>query len=191
MNRFLPLALFTSLVIVFRCIGSAFPEALPNFQPLAALFFCGAIMASGWRGWAVPMAAWLVSYPVPAILSGNHQFLGLAEFLTTAVAFVAVYFFGKSMAPKHLATTLAGAVVAALMFHLITNLAAWMGSPMYPKTFEGVIQSLWTGPAGSPVPSWVFLRNMVGANLIFTAVFLSARFAYPGFRPAPAAVPAR
>lgn len=191
MNRFLPLALFTLLVIVFRCVGSAFPETLPNFQPLAALFFCGAIMAAGWKGWAIPVAAWLVTYPVNAVITGNPQFLEPAEFITTAVAFAVVFFFGKSMAPKHIATTLAGAVVAALIFHLITNLAAWAGSPMYPKTFEGVIQSLWTGPVGSPVPSWVFLRNMVGANLIFTAVFLSARFSLPSFSPAPVAAPAR
>lgn len=191
MNRFLPLALFTLLVIIFRCIGSAYPETFPNFQPLAALFFCGAIMARDWRGWAIPVAAWLVTYPVPAILSGNANYLGFAGFITTAVAFAAVYFFGKSMAPKHIATTLAGAVVAALIFHLITNLAAWIGSPLYPKTFEGVIQSLWTGPVGSPIPSWVFLRNMVAANLIFTAIFLSARFALPSFSAAPASSPAR
>jgi hypothetical protein len=191
MNRFLPLALFTLLVIIFRCIGSAFPETLPNFQPLSALFFCGAIMAKDCRGWVIPMIAWLVSYPVPAMLSRNLHYLGFAEFFTTAVAFAAVYFFGKSMAPKHIATTLAGAVVAALMFHLITNLAAWMGSPLYPKNIGGVIQSLWTGPAGSPVPSWVFLRNMIGANLIFTAVFLSARFALPTFSATPVSSPAR
>ncbi len=191
MNRILPLALFTFLVIIFRCIGSKFPETLPNFQPLAALFFCGAIMAKDWRAWAIPAAAWLVTYPVNAIITGNAQFLEPEAFTITAVAFAVVFFFGKSMAPKHIATTLAGAVVAALIFHLITNLAAWIGSPMYPKTFEGVVQSLWTGPVGSPVPSWVFLRNMVGANLIFTAIFLSARFALPSFSAAPATSPAR
>lgn len=191
MNRYLPLALFTLLVIVFRCIGSAFPETFPNFQPLAALFFCGAIMAKDWRGWAIPVAAWLVTYPVPAILSGNSFYLSPEIIITTAVAFAAVYFFGKTMAPKHIATTLAGAVVAALIFHLITNLAAWIGSPMYAKTLEGAIQSLWTGAPGSPMPSWVFLRNMVGANLIFTAIFLSARFALPSFSVAPAPSPAR
>lgn len=191
MNRFLPLALFTLLVIVFRCIGSAFPDKFPNFQPLAALFFCGAIMAKDWRGWAIPIAAWLVTYPVNAIITGNLHFLAPAEFITTAVAFVAVYFFGKSMAPKHIATTLAGAVVAALIFHLITNLAAWIGSPTYAKNLEGAAQSLWTGAPGDPIPSWVFLRNMVGANLIFTAVFLSARFALPSFSTAQVASPAR
>jgi hypothetical protein len=191
MNRYLPLALFTLLVVVFRCIGSAYPESFPNFQPLAALFFCGALMAKDWRGWAIPIAAWLVTYPVNAIITGNLHFLEPAEFITTAVAFGVVFFFGKSLAPKHIATTLAGAVVAALIFHLITNLAAWIGSPTYAKTFEGAIQSLWTGAPGSPMPSWVFLRNMVGANLIFTVIFLSARFALPSFSSAPATAQAR
>jgi hypothetical protein len=191
MNRYLPLALFTLLVIVFRCIGSAFPESLPNFQPLAALFFCGAIMAKDWRAWAIPSVAWLITYPANAIFTGNMEYLEAAEFITTAVAFAAVFFFGKWMAPKHIATTLVGAVVAALMFHLITNLAAWIGSPMYAKNLEGVIQSLWTGAPGSPLPSWVFLRNMMGANLIFTAIFLSARFSLPAIFVAPASSPTR
>lgn len=191
MNRYLPLALFILLVIVFRCIGSLFPETYPNFQPLSALFFCGAIMAKDWRGWAIPFAAWLVTYPVPAALSGNFSYLSPAVIITTAIAFAAVYFFGKSVTPKKIATTLAGAVVAALLFHLITNLAAWIGSPMYPKNLHGIIQSLWTGPTGSPIPSWVFLRNMVAANLIFTALFISARFALPKFSPVQAPAIAR
>jgi uncharacterized membrane protein YeaQ/YmgE (transglycosylase-associated protein family) len=190
MNRFLPLALFTLLVIIFRCIGSAFPESLPNFQPLSALFFCGAIMAKDWRAWALPVAAWLVTYPVPNYFFGDFSYQW-ETFITTAVAFAVVFYFGKSMAPKHIATTLAGAVVAALMFHLITNLAAWIGSPLYPKNLQGIVQSLWTGPVGSPIPSWVFLRNMMAANLIFTAIFLSARFALPSFSATPAPAPVR
>lgn len=191
MNRFLPLALFVILIIVFRCVGSAFPEIFPNFQPLGALFFCGALMAKDWRAWAIPLAAWIVTYPVPAFIEGNFSHLGLETFITTALAFAAVFFLGKSMSAKGLATTLAGSVVAALIFHLITNGAAWIGSPLYPKNLNGLTQSLWTGPAGSPIPSWVFLRNMAAANLIFTSVFLYARFALPRFSVAPTPSQAR
>jgi uncharacterized membrane protein YeaQ/YmgE (transglycosylase-associated protein family) len=179
MNRFVPLALILLLVIVFRCVGSAFSEQFPNFQPLSALFFCGAILARNWRGWAIPCLAWLVTYPVPALLTGDGSYLAPEVILVTAFGFAAVYFLGKAMAPKHITTTLAGAVVAALVFHLITNLAAWIGSPLYPKTPAGIVQSLWTGPVGSPLPSWVFLQNMIAANLIFTSVFLYARFVLP------------
>lgn len=181
MNRYLPLALFALLIVVLRCVGSAFPETLPNFQPLAALFFCGALMAKDWRGWAIPLAAWLVTYPAPAVLEGNYFYLEPGTLITTALAFTAVFFLGKSFSGKSFVTSLAGAVVAALVFHLVTNTAAWIGSPMYPKNFSGLVQSLWTGPLGSPIPSWVFLRNMAAANLVFTAVFLSARFALPKF----------
>jgi len=173
--------MLTALVILFRVVGSLFPESFPNFQPLAALFFCGAIMAKGSRAWIAPLVAWIVSYPAPALISGNTGYLGIETLVTTGLALTAVFFFGKSMTKNGIAATLAGSVVAALIFHLITNGVAWIGSPIYPKNLHGLVQSLWTGPVGSPIPSWVFLRNMTAANLLFTAIFLSARFALPRF----------
>jgi hypothetical protein len=179
MTRLLPLALILVLLAIFRLIGSMFPETLPNFQPLAALFFCGAIMAKDWRGWAIPLAAWLVTYPAPALFEGNAAYLSPGVIAVTALAFTATFFIGKSLSGKHAAVLLAGSVAAALTFHVITNGAAWIGSPLYPKSPLGLWQSLWAGPLGSPIPSWVFLRNMTAANLLFTAIFLSARFALP------------
>jgi hypothetical protein len=42
------------------------------------------------------------------------------------------------------------------------------------------------------MPSWVFLRNLAGANLLFTALFLLARPAWShGSKPAPALAPTR
>jgi hypothetical protein len=190
MTRLLPLALILVLLAVFRLIGSMFPETLPNFQPLAALFFCGAIMAKDWRGWAIPLAAWLVTYPAPALFEGNAAYLSPGVIAVTALAFTATFFIGKSLSGKHAAVLLTGSVAAALAFHVITNGAAWIGSPLYPKSPLGLWQSLWAGPLGSSIPSWVFLRNMTAANLLFTAIFLSARFALPrlSIQPHPAAV---
>ena len=191
MKRFLPLALFAVLVIVFRWIGSAFPEVLPNFQPLAAWFFCGAILCKDWKAWAIPLAAWLVTYPAPALIQGNPYFLGPDTLISTALAFTAVFFFGKRMSASGIPSILAGSVVAALVFHLITNGFAWIGSPIYPKNLQGLVQSVWTGPAGSPIPSWVFLRNMAAANVLFTTIMLSASFALPRFSASPAPSQAR
>jgi len=185
MNRFLPLVLFAILIVVFRLIGSAFPETLPNFQPLAALFFCGAMMSKDWRAWAIPLGAWLITYPAPAFFQGNFSYLGPEILVSTALAFTAMFFLGKSMSNSGMTTVLAGSFVAALVFHLITNGIAWIGSPLYAKNLNGLIQSLWTGPVNSPIPSWVFLRNMAAANLLFTSVFLCTRFALPRFTTAP------
>lgn len=191
MNRLLPTALILTLLLAFRIIGSVFPETLPNFQPLAALFFCGALMAKSWRAWAIPLAAWAVTYPAPAIIQGNMGYLSAGVIITTALAFAATFFIGKKLSGAGFATLLAGSVTAALAFHLITNGAAWMGSPLYPKSPTGLWQSLWAGPAGSAIPSWVFLRNMTCANLLFTAIFLSARFALPAVSPAKVPAAAR
>ncbi|MFK7850523.1 MAG: DUF6580 family putative transport protein [Akkermansiaceae bacterium] len=186
MNRFLPLALFVILVVAFRWVGSAFPETLPNFSPLTAWFFCGAILCKDWKAWGIPLAAWLVTYPIPAFIAGNYGFLSPGILLATAAAFATVFFLGKAMSNAGLASILAGSVIAALTFHLITNGLAWVASPLYPKNLNGIIQSLWTGPVNSPIPSWVFLRNMAAANLLFTAIMLSARFALPKLSTSPA-----
>lgn len=179
MNRFLPLALIIILLIAFRIVGSMFPETIPNFQPLAALFFCGAFIAKGWRAWAIPLAAWLITYPAPALMSGNAAWLGAPTLIGTALGFAATFFIGKALMKRGLGSLLLGSLAAALAFHAITNGIAWAMSPMYPKNLAGIVQSLWTGPAGSAIPSWVFLRNMAAANVLFTAIFLSAHFALP------------
>lgn len=179
MNRLLPLALIVVLLIAFRIVGSMYPETIPNFQPLAALFFCGVFIAKGWRSWAIPLAAWLVTYPAPALISGNTEWMGAPTLIGTALGFAATYFIGKSLMKRGLGTLLLGSIAAALAFHAITNGIAWAMSPMYPKNLTGIVQSLWTGPAASPIPSWVFLRNMAAANVLFTGIFLSARFAVP------------
>lgn len=191
MKRHLPLIMFTLLVVVFRIVGSMFPESFPNFQPLGALFFCCAIMVKDSRAWIAPMIAWVVSYPAPALIEGNASYLGFETMIFTGLALAAVFFCGRKLMDSGMSATLAGSVVAALIFHLITNGAAWLLSPIYAKNFLGLIQSVWTGPEFSPVPSWVFLRNMAASNLIFTAIFLSARSALPSISHASARPEAR
>ncbi|WP_411826801.1 DUF6580 family putative transport protein [Luteolibacter sp. AS25] len=191
MNRHLPLVLIVALLIVFRIVGSAMPESFPNFQPLAALFFCGAVMLSGWRSWAIPLAAWLVTYPAPALIEGNGSYLSPMVVFSTGCAFAVVYLLGKSISGAKFGTLILGSVGAALAFHLITNGLAWIGSPMYAKNLEGFWQSVWAGPLGSTIPSWVFLRNMTVANVIFTAILLSARFSLPALQKDTQHAPAR
>lgn len=191
MNRLLPLALIIALLIAFRILGSMYPESIPNFQPLAALFFCGVFIAKGWRSWAIPLAAWLLTYPAPALIAGNTAWMGAPTLIGTAIGFAATYFIGKSLMQRGIGTLLLGSVAAALAFHAITNGIAWAMSPMYPKNFTGIIQSLWTGPTGSPIPSWVFLRNMAAANVLFSGIFLSARFAMPSLAKTAQPQPAR
>ena len=180
MQRTLPLLLILGLLIVFRVLGAAFPEAMPNFQPLAALFFCGALMASGWRGFVMPLTVWIVSYPLPGMFQ-NGPVADPLIFGSTLLAFALTFGIGKSLVTRSLPTLLLGSLTAALSFHLLTNGAAWLFDPRYAKSLEGLFQSLWTGAPGAPLPSWVFFRNFAAANLLFTGIFLSARICLPRF----------
>lgn len=182
MQRYLPLILIVGLLIAFRILGSLLPESLPNFQPLAALFFCGALLAPGWRGLAIPAGIWAITYPF-----GIGPVYNLPIFITTLLALVAIFFLGRAFANRGLPVLLLGSVAAAVVFHLITNGAAWLGDPMYEKSLTGLWQSLWTGPVGSPLPSWIFLRNLTAANVLFTAIFAGAQLRLP--RPVIAAAP--
>ena len=79
----------------------------------------------------------------------------------------------------NLPVMLGAGIVAGILFHLVTGLVGWLAYPLYPKNLIGLEQSLWSGPANSPIPSWVFLRNLVCANLLFTGIFVLARQTWP------------
>ncbi len=154
------------------------PEAMPNFQPVAALFFSAALVAGGWRGFLIPSVAWIISYPLPIFFQGGPVSDPLI-FGSTLLAFGITFLIGKSLSTRSMPTLLIGSLTAALSFHLITNGAAWLFDPRYAKTLAGLVQSLWTGAPGAPLPSWVFLRNFAAANLLFTWIVLSARICLP------------
>jgi len=174
MKRYLPLTLIVVLFIAFRFVGAALPDSQPNFQPLAALFFCGALLAPGWRGFAIPFGIWAITYPFAVGPVGNVSII-----LTTLLGLVAMFFIGHAFAKSKLPVLLLGSVASALAFHLITNGIAWIGDPLYAKNLTGLWQSLWTGPTGSMLPNWVFLRNLTAANLLFTGIFACAQLKLP------------
>ncbi len=174
MNRHLPLILVIALLIAFRALGALLPESLPNFQPLAAVFFCGALLAREWRGFAIPLGVWALTYPLGIGHTGS-----LSVFLTTLASFALVFGLGKWLSTRGTASFLAGSVASALIFHLVTNGVAWAMDPRYVKTLAGLAQSLWLGAPGDLLPSWVFLRNLAAAHLLFTGLFLAARMRLP------------
>lgn len=174
MNRYLPLCLIVGLLIAFRIVGSAFPDALPNFQPLVAVFFCGALLAPGWRGFAIPLGVWAVTFPLGVGHTANPL-----DFASTSAALALTFFIGKALTKQSFPTLLAGSALSAIGFHLITCGAAWITDPLYAKTLEGLFQSVWTGPIGSKIPSWIFLRNLTAANVLFTGIFLAAQIRLP------------
>lgn len=181
MLRHLPLILIVGLLLAFRVMGSLLPDSQPNFQPLVALFFCGALLAPGWKGFAIPAAIWAITYP----LGVGHQY-DLSTFAVTFLALGVTYFIGRALTDRSIPVLIGGAVASALSFHLITCTAAWLGSPIYSKDLMGLWESIWLGPKISEIPSWVFLRNLTAANVLFTGIFLGAQLRLPKSKLTPA-----
>ena len=174
MNRYLPLGLMIGLLIAFRILGGMLPPTQPNFQPLVALFFCGALLTGGWLGLIIPFGIWIVTYPF-----AQGPVWDLSIFFTTLTALSLTFLLGRTLLNRRFPTLLVGSVFAAIIFHLITNGAAWIGDPIYEKSLTGLWQSLWTGPPSSTLPSWVFLRNLAAANFLFTGIFAGAQLHLP------------
>ena len=74
---------------------------------------------------------------------------------------------------------LAGGLVGAVLFYLITNTAAWF-NPLpgpypqapYPRTILGWIQALTVGSSPWP-PTWTFFRNTLISGGLFTGLFVA------------------
>jgi hypothetical protein len=68
---------------------------------------------------------------------------------------------------------LAGGLLGAIAFYLITNTLAWLQNPAYARTLAGWIQALTSGQPGFP-PTWEFFRNTLLSGGLFTALFVAA-----------------
>lgn len=183
MQRWLPAILIVALLIGFRLLTAAFPETMPNFQPLLGIFLCGIVFLKGALRWAVPLLVWLVTDPITSIMQGypvlgaHHLSILVGILPTIAIAF---YLARK---PSTL-SVMTGTLLSAILFYLITNTVSFIADPLYAKTVEGFVQAQWTGPVGSPLPTWVFLRNGMLGNLLFTGLFLLSRKSFPQATPA-------
>ena len=167
------------LVLVALIIVAALTRVLPhppNFSPIAAIaLFGGAYFAA--RAWAVlvPLAGLLISDLVLASVNGGLYagwFGGSGIWvvygciaLTTAMGFGLR---GKVTGASVLGYSLAGSA----LFFLVTNFAAWLGNPMYPRTAAGLAASY---VAGIPFLQWSVLGTLFYAAALFGGFALLRR----------------
>ena len=184
----IPVLVLVALLVGFRALGAAFSHDLPNFQPHSALFLCSIVFLRGTKAWALPLAAWLISNPIASALQGYNPFEAGGGVVVAFLALLATG--GLAMQMRKIpspALMLAGGLLAALFFHLVTNTAIWFADPTYAKSGAGLWQALWSGRPSDAMPTWIFLRNLAAANVLFTALFLLARRSWsPAAESAPA-----
>ena len=164
---------------------SRMPGMLPqNFSAAYALAFCAGVYFSGRAAWWLPMLTLLAT----DIGLNLYYWLGLGISVwelpmlkyqaCNYLAYAAIIWLGRRFKPQtSFRALLAGGVLGALLFYLITNTASWLfnpfGNPEYTKTLAGWLIALTKGTGGWP-QTWEFLRNTLLSGGLFTALFAGA-----------------
>ena len=176
------MALLVGLMLVFRVSGAYVGESLPNIVPFAAIFFCAAVFARVCP-LLLPAAAfaWVLGGPVASMVQGYSAF-GLVDVVNLAAMLLCVLVGYQFQGRTRVLPLVGGTLMAAVSFYLITNTYSFIANPVYPRTMEGLGMALWNGTPGYP-PTWVFFRNSLCANTVFTLLFV-ATLKFPSFKTA-------
>jgi len=160
------------LLAGFRVLRAGFLPELPNFSPVAAVAFCGGLFLPGVLAWIIPISVLFVSDLALAMLLGYPAFSS-AQFVSWT-CILAVVGIGRLLSKASFSTPrfFSALIGSGLFFYLVTNTAAWIGNPSYPRGLGGLWMSLTTGLPGFP-PSWMFYRNALVSDLVFGVLLLS------------------
>ena len=171
-----PAFLLVLLAVVYRIAVGIMVESgttsLASFAPIAAIALCSAAFFPGRYKFIIPLGGLFISDLVLNAYYG--AWMVHPAVATHYVAIVAVLFLGLALRNRvSFKTMLPASIAGSLIFYVISNTFSWLADPGYMKTLAGFIQALTVGlPAYSATPTWMFLRNAVVSDLIFTSTFV-------------------
>jgi hypothetical protein len=145
---------------------------LSNFTPLAAIALCSAAYFPKKYKFSVPLVTLFIS---DAVINFSYGAPLLdSQILVRYVALVVVGCAGLLLQNRaSLKTLLPASIVGSTFFYAITNAFSWLSDPGYAKSLAGLVQALTTGlPSYSATPSWMFFRNSLISDLLFTLLFV-------------------
>jgi len=145
---------------------------LSNFTPLAAIALCCAAYFPKKYKFSVPLVTLFISDVVINFRYGAPLFdpqILIRYFAVVVVGIVGVMLQDRAS----LQTLLPASIVGSTIFYAMTNAFSWLSDPGYAKNFGGLIQALTVGlPQYSATPSWMFFRNSIISDLLFTLLFV-------------------
>jgi len=145
---------------------------LSNFAPLAAVALCSAAYFPKTYKFSVPLVTLFISDAVINFRYGAPLLdpqIVLRYFALALVGCIGVLVQNRAS----LKTLLPASIVGSTIFYTITNAFSWLSDPGYAKNLGGLIQALTVGlPQYSATPSWMFFRNSLISDLLFTLFFV-------------------
>jgi len=174
--RMIPALLLVFSAVVYRVTTGLLIHSgaswLSNFAPLAAIALCSAAYLPKKYKFSVPLVTLFISDAVINFRYGAP--LIDPQILVRYAALAVVGCIGVLLQNRvSLKTLLPASVVGSTIFYAVTNAFSWLSDPGYTKNFAGLVQSLTVGlPQYSATPSWMFFRNSLVSDLVFTLLFV-------------------
>lgn len=149
-----------SLMLVTIGVAGRFLPHLWNATPIVAIaLFAGVYMGVRYAI-ILPLAVMLIT----DFFIGFYQFeVMLAVYASFALIGLIGYLIKKV---KSAPVVVLSSMVSSILFYLVTNLAVWQFSPLYQKTFAGLLASY-----TAAIP---FFRHMFFGDLIYTVALFGA-----------------
>ena len=171
-----PGPLVLAAMILLAALSRLLPHP-PNFSPVEAVaLFGGAYFAS--RAWAlaVPLAALLVSDLALAAINGDGYagYIGGISFWSVYACIALSTLLGFGLRGKVGGARLLGySLAGSVLFFLVTNFGAWLGSAgFYPQNAGGLGAAY---VAGIPFFQWTVLGTLAYAAILFGGFALLRR----------------
>jgi hypothetical protein len=164
---------------LFSVVSSRYPVSIPDFSPLMAIAYIGAMYLPRRWGWLVGPAVFLITNVV--YLERNYRSNG-AMLSWDMLPMLGVYLAAGGLGilisfHKSLPKIILGSLACSVLFYVVSNTFAWL-MPVngYEQTFAGWWQANTVGvPAYSATsPTWIFLRNQIAGDLFFGMLLLLA-----------------
>ena len=163
------------LMVLFTAMR--WPGLLPwNFSPVYAICFCAGMYLTGVRSWLVPVALMFTSDVVMNYFHWSPQGFSIFNgyMMANYMLYLGLVGLGWMITSKRSSAVLiAGGTLGACGFFFASNSVAWLGNPIYAKTWAGLVQSFTVGQSGFPPPI-VFLKNTALSGALFTAIIVHA-----------------
>jgi len=163
------------VIFVITFALARWPGLLPaNFSAAYAFAFCAGVYFEGALAWWLPLVVMFVTDVLLNVFYYHVTPVGsylLVNYLGYAALIALGKWFGRRASFLRL---LAGGLLGALLFYLVTNSLSWMQDPAYAKTLAGWIQALTTGRPDWHPTTWEMFRNTFFSGGLFTALFVAA-----------------
>ena len=142
----------------------------PNFSAFYGLAFCAGAFFPRHVKWWLPLGTLVVT---DIALSFYYQSVSPMQLVNYAAYALIIVFGARFNHRSRFLSLLAGGIIGAILFYLLTNTASWLFDAEYTKDLAGWIKALTTGRSGFP-PTLEFFRNTLMSGGLFTGLFAGA-----------------